>query len=215
MNCEAIKQKFSQRIRENYEANLREWLTKEPEELISCAEEISATKMLLNMLPQTASGEDMEYLLRFENPLEVVRDGWMAYSNADMSNELHHVLWLVGDDPSIWEDYKMVKDSPDSKGKVLTVREFISRHPGVAIDMMTPGGFVYLTPEDAQLLLSGQNVKGHLGDYEYTMEITAEELLDQKVHNASFSEGTWRILSVYIREAEQEQTSFGQGVTMC
>ncbi|WP_166083225.1 DUF3848 domain-containing protein [Erysipelothrix anatis] len=215
MNCEAIKQRFSQRIRENYEDYLKEWLSQEPEELISSAEEISATKMLLNMLSQTASGEDMEYLLRFENPLEVVRDGWLAYSNTDMSNELHHVLWLIGNDPSIWEGYKMVEDAPASKEKVLTVREFISQHPDTVINIMAPGGYVFLTSEWAKLLLSGQSVQGNPGHPEYAMEITAEELLNQEVLEANFSDGTWNLLSGHIRKQEQGQSPVEQGVTMC
>jgi hypothetical protein len=210
-----LKQEFSQRVQENYENFLKGWLQQEPEDLVSCAEEIVATKILSKALPEVAAVDDMEYLLRFENPLEIIRDGWMDYSNTDMSNELHHVLWLVGNDPSIWEDYKMVETSPASKEKVLTVREFISQHPDAAIDMMTPGGYVYLTSEKAQLLLSGQNVKGHPGSPEYAMEITSEELLNQEVCNANFSEGAWHILSDYIRESEQEQAPFEQGVTMC
>jgi hypothetical protein len=52
-------------------------------------------------------------------------------------------------------------------------------------------------------------------DPEYAVEITAEELLDQEVRSVSFSKGTWRMLSDYIREPEQEQPPFEQGVTMC
>jgi len=93
------------------------------------------------------------------------------------------------------------------------VREFIERHPNAAFDMMTPYGFVYLTPEKAKLLLSGQNVKGHPGDIEYAMEITSEELLNQEVIRANFSGDVWHMLSGEIRE--QAPPSLEQGVTMC
>jgi hypothetical protein len=81
--------------------------------------------------------------------------------------------------------------------------------------MMTPGCFVYLTPEKAKLLLSEQSVKGHPGDPEYAMEITADELLNQEVSDASFLDGAWHLLSDEIREMAQKPPTLDQGVTMC
>ena len=63
----------------------------------------------------------------------------------------------------------------------MTVKDFILQHPGSVLNMMTPGGYVYLTPENAQALLNGQSTKGHPGDPEMAMEIGAEELLSQVV----------------------------------
>ena len=73
----------------------------------------------------------------------------------------------------------------------------MSRRPDLLAsqNMMTPGGFVCLTPEKAALLLSGQSVKGHPGEIEYAMEIPAEELLNQEVLNAGFCDRSWHILS--------------------
>lgn len=81
--------------------------------------------------------------------------------------------------------------------------------------MMTPGGYVYLTSENARLLLSGHGTNAHPGNPEYAAEIVAEELLGQEVCNANFGEGAWNLLSDYIQQPEQAQTPFEQGVTMC
>ncbi|MFT4104823.1 MAG: hypothetical protein QM657_03600 [Lacrimispora sp.] len=117
MQDQNLKERFVKKIRDNYENFLRDWLTQDAEELVSDAEEIAAVKTLYNILPDIASSDDMGYLLRFENPLEVVRDGWLAFNNTDLSDELIHVLWFISKNPSIWEDYKMAEDSDLREGQ--------------------------------------------------------------------------------------------------
>jgi len=103
----------------------------------------------------------------------------------------------------------------DETNKIVTVREFIERHPCTNLEIMSPGGYVCLTPEKAQMLLSSQSIMGNAGHPDYVMDVTADEILNQKVSDANFSDGTWYMLSVCIQEAEQNQNSFEQGVTMC
>lgn len=90
--------------------------------------------------------------------------------------------------------------------KTVTVQEFLEKHQGVAFNMMTPGGYVYLTPEKAQLLLSGEDINGHLGSKTYTVDISNKELLTQVVIQANLTDGTWNLLSDYKSEIEQEQS---------
>jgi hypothetical protein len=96
----------------------------------------------------------------------------------------------------------------------MTVQEFLEKHQGVAFDIMTPGGYVYLTSEKAQLLLSGEDTKGHLGSKTYTVDIPNEELLTQMVIEANFNDGTWNVLSGYKQENEQEQPPSGISCNM-
>lgn len=112
MNNDALKQQFVQRLRENYEGFLKGWLQQEPEYLVSYAEEISAAKMLYTALPEVASQEDMERLLQFENPLEMVRDKWMFFDGADMSDEITHVLCQLENDPTLREFYEPCQGQP-------------------------------------------------------------------------------------------------------
>lgn len=109
---------------------------------------------------------------------------------------------LKGEKPSLDRD------------RAMTVREFIKKHRGVAFDMMTPGGYVYLTPEKAQLLLSGESIKGHPGHPDYAVELPPEELLEQEVVKANFFGGTWHLLSDFVHEMDQEQAPM-EGVTLC
>jgi hypothetical protein len=86
----------------------------------------------------------------------------------------------------------------------MTVKDLITQNPDASFDMMTPGGFVYLTPETAQALLNGESTLGHPGDPEMAMEVSAEELLPQIVDNANFSNGVWRLLTDYSQEQLHE-----------
>lgn len=210
MNEEHIKRQFAVRIRENYDDFLKDWLSQEAEELVSYAEEISATKLLSEFVPKVASVEDMEFLMQFENPLEVIRDGWMNYEQADITSELQYALSYAKSNPSMWEDYAKVTGQSNEP---VSVREFLEGHPGETFDMMTPGGYVYLTPQKAQHLLAGGTVMGNPGCPGFDMPISADELLEQVVCSANYSKGKWQILSNCV--SEQEQVSSGMEVTMC
>lgn len=208
MNEEQIKRQFSLRIRENYEDFLKDWLSQEPEELVSYAEEISAAKMLAEALPGTASPQNMEYLLRFENPLEVVRDKWMSYNGIDMTDKMEHTLRTIRVNADLLDVYAPSKEH-------LTVRELLELYPDDSFDIMTPGGFVYLTPEKAREMLSGKSTMGHPGCSGCGIEVSAEELLPQKIQSPSYENGTWHFLSYFEPEMEQQPTAMEQGVTMC
>lgn len=87
----------------------------------------------------------------------------------------------------------------------MTVRDFIIRHPEATLDLMTPGGYVYLKPEQARAMLNGQSTMGHPGDPAMGMEMPAGELLPQTVCNASFSKGEWHMLTAYSPEESEQQ----------
>lgn len=191
----------------------KEWRQKPASELVELASEIAAVQFVYKELSDGSySAEYMEYLLRFENPLEVVKDQWISEQNVDFSEELTHALWTLWDKGESESEYTLDPEyAPVSAEEVrITLREFIEAHPNASFDMMTPGGYVYLTPETAQLLLSGQSVKGNPGSAEFARDVPAEELLEQEICTADFSKGAWRILSDHNPEPRLEQ-----GVTMC
>ena len=197
MSNENLKQDFSRRIRENYESFLNDWLSQETEELVSYAEEIAATKLLSQSVVEVATAEDMEFLMQFENPLEVVRDGWMNYEQADITNELQYALSYAKSNPSLWEDYAKSQEQAVISKSPTTVRELLEQHPNDRFDMMTPGGYVYLMPEEVRELLAGKSTMGNPGCSEFEMAITAEELLNQDILYAGFSDGEWKVSSGY------------------
>lgn len=63
----------------------------------------------------------------------------------------------------------------------MTVKKFIEQNPDATLDMMTPVGFLTLTPEQAAGLLQGECVNAHPGDHESWAAVTMEELLPQEI----------------------------------
>lgn len=86
----------------------------------------------------------------------------------------------------------------------MLVRNFLEKYPDRSFHMMTPGGYVDLTPEQAKGLLRGECVKAHPGTPEYGVEMEAEEILSQKVENVRWENGTCYMMTDY-RTAQEEQ----------
>ena len=75
---------------DNYKA---EWKQMSHDELISDALNIALTKMIYEELHERIYSKDVqEYLLRFENPLEVVCDQWEAWQCGDLLEDMGNVL---------------------------------------------------------------------------------------------------------------------------
>ena len=96
----------------------------------------------------------------------------------------------------------------------MIVQQMLIKYPQASFDMMTPGGFVFLTPEAVKELLSGKSVTGHPGVSEFTRLVTADELLNQEVIQASCSNDVWHILSDFP-QMEQDSAPPEQGVKLC
>ncbi len=206
------------RIQENYADAAGRWAAMSPPELIEKAEEIYASQMVREHFMRSVDEQQAEWFLRFENPLEIMRDKWINENGMEMvhDEDFDHAVWAVMDCQDTEGLYALASGVEPTPGRddPVTVREFIERHPGVSFDLMTPGGFVYLTPDRAKLLLAGQSVKGHPGDPEYAMEITADELLSQEVGRANFSGNAWHMVTNVISEIERKPPTLDQGVTM-
>ena len=116
----------------------KEWQQKPASKLVELASEIAAVKFVYEELSDGRySAEYMEYLLRFENPLEVVKDQWISEQNVDFSEELTHALWTLWDKGESESEYALDPEyAPVSAEEVrITVREFIEAHPNAAFDM--------------------------------------------------------------------------------
>lgn len=98
--------------------------------------------------------------------------------------------------------------SGNEKKLTGTVREFLERHPKEPVFMMTPGGYVYLVPEQIGNLLAGQAVSGSPCSWRECVQIKAEELLQQMVDSMNHADGTWYVLTrLYEPEAIPARTS--------
>ena len=106
--AEDIKAKLKQKVQTCYEEYQAKWQKLGSQELIASAGEIHTVQQLAQELPDMISEDDMEYLLRFKNPLEVAADAWcdsIGYSISD--EELGHVLWELRDRGDAEYDYEL------------------------------------------------------------------------------------------------------------
>jgi len=106
MDQKKLEKKLREKIETNYRSYIQQLQTKPASDLIEQAGEIAAAKLVYEELMDGCGPECSEYLLRFENPLEVVRDQWLNEQNVSHDEEMSHVLWNIvdkGDAERIYE----------------------------------------------------------------------------------------------------------------
>ena len=92
------KDALKKRLDENYTAFIESLQNKTVSELITMAPEITAARMLHEELLDACDKDDVEFLLRFDDPLEVVRGYWESeLTGYDHSGEMGHMLWEIRD----------------------------------------------------------------------------------------------------------------------
>jgi hypothetical protein len=110
MKQKEIKAELTEKLEANYITFIREWLKLEPLQLIEKAEEIAATKLVYEELKKGGyDQEHLAYLLRFKNPLEVVRDKWSEENGSEMvcDEDMRHALWSIADTRDAEQDYEL------------------------------------------------------------------------------------------------------------
>lgn len=119
MDIEKMKQQLLDRLAENladYRAGL---LTQDRQELIDGAARIAETANVCKHLTErTYTGQELEYLLQFQNPLEAVTDHWME----EYTLSLDALDTAVADMVEAREGhglYPMMADAPASKPEPL------------------------------------------------------------------------------------------------
>ena len=97
MNSER-KGALKKRLDENYTAYIESLQGKTTAELIAMAPEITAAQQVHAGLLDCCDEFDVEFLLRFDDPLEVVREHWKSViANLGSTEEMDHTLWEIWD----------------------------------------------------------------------------------------------------------------------
>lgn len=71
----------------------------------------------------------------------------------------------------------------------MNVKEMMLKYPEYKYSLFTPGGYVYLTPEEVKSLLSGNAVSANPGCSGYDREMEADELLPGQVMSVRWEGG--------------------------
>jgi len=116
---------FYKKLDRNYADFVSAWLEMEPTMLIQEAEEIAATKLVYDELKGASyHTEHIEPLLKFENPLEVARDAWVASLGFSREPEMVCILGNIADGRTIGGGYELdeayAKPEQDGQGMTMT-----------------------------------------------------------------------------------------------
>ena len=113
-----LRETLKERLDANYTAFMESLQKKTISELIAMAPEITAAQQLHEELLDACDEEDMAFLLRFDDPLEVMRGYWESeIIGYDHSGEMGHILWRVRED--IGDDTEQQEKKPLDRKSVV------------------------------------------------------------------------------------------------
>ncbi len=100
---------FVEKIAECHQCYKDQWKEMVSDELIDRAEEIAAVQRLASAIPEVVNDSEIEYLMKFKNPLEIVVEYWLndsAYNSPLLGEEIESVIYQIvdkGDADTIYE----------------------------------------------------------------------------------------------------------------
>ena len=114
MDMGKMRYQFLNRVRENYASYRAELLLQERQELIDGADRIAKTAEVFQYFTEHRLTEaEMEYFLKFQNPLEVATDHW---ASCDFElDALDALIMDVVDKASDLSDYPLAADAAVEK----------------------------------------------------------------------------------------------------
>lgn len=107
------------RLEQNYKAYMGSLQKKTPSELIALASEITAVQQIHDELLHACSEDDINFLLQFDNPLEIASGAWESeITGYDHSEEIGHTLWVLRD-KEMYEVEPRADEQPGGMGNVM------------------------------------------------------------------------------------------------
>lgn len=115
MTRQEIQQALNEKLDRNFEAYKREILAKDAEIIFESADEIHAAQQVYDELySSTHYTGYLEDLLRYKNPLEVVRGYWQDHNNVSIRDDFAYALWCMSskEEPELDEDFIQSQQEP-------------------------------------------------------------------------------------------------------
>ncbi len=102
---------LQERLDQNYAAYITGLQGKTADELIALAPEITAAQQVRDELADACDEDDIAFLLRYDDPLELVRGYWEGeITGYDHSGEMGHTLWRIRED--VGDDIEQQSKTP-------------------------------------------------------------------------------------------------------
>lgn len=183
-----LRHSLGEKLKECWDTYKNSLLTLSAEELIKRAEEIAAMQVCYSEFCCIESDLDRNlcsFLLQRDDPLSELSDAWMAHQNVDVGETFQSLL-----DDLCRDGLNQVREPAHQ-----TVKELLETYPHDSFQLMTPSGFVDLTPSETERLLRGEAVMAHPGASEYELPVPAEEILELEIETLKQGEdGRWYAL---------------------
>lgn len=110
MTTDEVRTALLQKLKERWSQYSVEMLQRPSTEIFERADEIAVARFCYEQLTESSISypvEYLEYLLRFKDPLSVVRDQWVSEQNVDYSDEFEHALWTIQNSQDAEQDYPL------------------------------------------------------------------------------------------------------------
>jgi hypothetical protein len=124
MDTQGMRDALFACLKENYDDYQNDLLQLDRQELVDKAERIAETAHVFKHLTEDHQFEEneLEYLMQFHNPLEVVTDHWMDYElNLDV---MDGVIWEACDKQADVTEYPLIKDKA-AREVPASLRKFV------------------------------------------------------------------------------------------
>lgn len=117
------KTRLEHKLRECLKDCMDAWLQKPPLDLVERSDEISTIRKLAADLPDMLNQGEMEYLLRFKNPLEVASDAWCGSAFIEIGEEeFREALFETRERYDLDEHYELT-DTAAAKKAIRTAQK--------------------------------------------------------------------------------------------
>lgn len=93
----ALRQTLRERLLECYEEAKADWISRNPLDLLELADIIHASQVVVADLPDAILEADIQYLLGFENPLEVAGDYLFSWYDNISNDEFREIMQNLRD----------------------------------------------------------------------------------------------------------------------
>jgi len=171
--------------------------------LIQAADEISAMMTChseLMAFGENLSRKKMIFLLQQEKPLELLSEAWMEHQTVDVGETFQSLLTGLYDETRQTQVRDMVYAIQPK-----TIEELLTSYPDDYFQLMTPCGFVDLTPSETEKLLHGEATMAHPGVSGCQMPVEAQELLEMEVLSLKRDEhGCWYALTDHPQQKMEQ-----------
>ena len=173
------------------------------DELIQAADEISTMMTChseLMAFGENLSRKKMIFLLQQEKPLELLSEAWMEHQTVDVGETFQSLLTGLYDETRQTQVRDMVYAIQPK-----TIEELLTSYPDDYFQLMTPCGFVDLTPSETEKLLHGEATMAHPGVSGCQMPVEAQELLEMEVLSLKRDEhGCWYALTDHPQQKMEQ-----------